>query len=99
MNNQHPSSRNGQRLLSRLIFLVFLISLCGVVGTSTIDAGEIISREDAARLGLHRAWITQVELDPARSRVANIEIQDGQLFALTDAGTVQAIDAETGATA
>ena len=99
MNNQHPSSHNGQRLLSRLIFLVFLISLCGVVGTSTLDAGEIISREDAARLGLHRAWITQVELDPARSRVANIEIQDGQLFALTDAGTVQAIDAETGATA
>ncbi len=59
---------------------------------------EIIPEGLAARHGMTRAWMTQVEMDPARSRLKDLVLSGGILYAQTDRAMVQAIDAETGAT-
>ena len=59
---------------------------------------EIIPQGLAAGHGLTRAWFTQVEMDPGRSRLKHLVLYDGILYAQTDKAMVHAIDAETGAT-
>jgi len=61
-------------------------------------AGEIIPDTVAARHGLTRCWFTQIEMDPGRSRLKDLVLYDGILYAQTDRAMVHAIDAETGAT-
>jgi outer membrane protein assembly factor BamB len=67
--------------------------------TATADAARrvssVVSQEAAQRYGLERAWATQVELDPARGRVAHITLQAGLLLVQTDQATVHVLDAET----
>ena len=63
-----------------------------------LAASEIIPQGLAARHGLTRAWFTQVEMDPGRSRLKHLVLYDGILYAQTDKAMVHAIDAETGAT-
>jgi len=67
-------------------------------------ANRLISPNDAGRMGLTRAWFTQVRLDPGRSRVEHIRLFEATdrlpdtLFVQTDRAVVHAIDAETGQT-
>ena len=58
----------------------------------------IVHQGLAAGHGLPRAWFTQVEMDPGRSRLKHLVLYDGILYAQTDRAMVHATDAETGAT-
>jgi outer membrane protein assembly factor BamB len=55
-----------------------------------------MSRDEARRMGLERAWFAQVELDRARHRVERAVLKDDRLTVLTTAGVVQDFDALTG---
>ena len=66
--------------------------------SAQMSESQIISQDQAARYGLTRPWFTQVEMDSGRSRLQNLVLRDGILYAQTDSSTVHAIDAETGAT-
>jgi len=61
-------------------------------------AHRLVGQEAANRLGLTRAWFTQVRLDSARSRVERAKLTGDRLTILTSAGVVQEIDALTGQT-
>lgn len=60
--------------------------------------GLLVTRDDAARNGLERAWFAQVAVDPSRSRVTTWLLDFGQIYAVTDSGIMTALNAETGAT-
>jgi outer membrane protein assembly factor BamB len=59
---------------------------------------RLIRQEDAQRLGLTRAWFTQVRLDRARNHVERAVLEGNQLTVLTSAGVMQEINALTGET-
>lgn len=83
----------------RTIFALLLLVSAGVsLMTQARAADGLVAREAAARHGLHRAWITQIQLDRSRSRVTSVTQHHGALFALTETGVVHVIDAETGRT-
>jgi outer membrane protein assembly factor BamB len=56
---------------------------------------EIIPQSEALRHGLTRAWVTQVEVDRSRGRIAHVSLEDGLLMVQTDQATIQVMDAET----
>jgi outer membrane protein assembly factor BamB len=60
--------------------------------------GQLVTHNQAARLGLERAWFAQVNLDQARHRIANWLLHDNFLFAVTTGGTIHVLDATTGKT-
>ena len=70
----------------------------------TVLAGEarcahrLVGQEKAGRLGLTRAWFTQVRLDSARSHVERAVLEGDHLTVLTSAGVVQELNALTGET-
>lgn len=59
---------------------------------------RLLPQDQAQRLGLKRAWFTQVHLDRARNHVERAILADGHLTVLTSAGMIQEIDAQTGET-
>ena len=61
-------------------------------------ASPLVNVNEAARHGLQRVWFAQIDVDQARNRVAHWTLHKDYLFALTTAGTIHALDAETGAT-
>jgi len=61
-------------------------------------AKQLVSSDAAARSGLERAWFAQIRVDPAQHNVVDWLLDKDQLFALTSAGTIHSIDAETGKT-
>jgi outer membrane protein assembly factor BamB len=63
-----------------------------------LAAERLVSQEAAKRLGLVRAWFTQVRLDPARNRIERAVLNGDRLTVLTTAGVVQELDAITGRT-
>jgi outer membrane protein assembly factor BamB len=58
--------------------------------------GELISETTAARYGLTRPWFTQVHHDRDLGKLQSLVLHDGTLYAQTNKGLIQAIDAETG---
>jgi len=60
------------------------------------SATALIPEPVAAQHGLTRAWAAQVQLDSARGQLRNLVLDTGTLFAQTDQGILEAIDAETG---
>lgn len=85
------------RLISWAAALAALAASPALVAAQTLD-NPIISRREAARLGLERAWYTQVQLDRARGYIVDVFDAGDTLFAVTNSGMVQSIDAETGQT-
>jgi outer membrane protein assembly factor BamB len=86
-------------MIRRSLYLIaFLAAWQPCVLWAQSAANEIIPQDLAARHGLTRAWFTQVEMDPGRSRLKHLVLYDGILYAQTDRAMVHAIDAETGAT-
>lgn len=79
-----------------------LLSLAGTVFWGTLaTAGTlspIIPETTAARHGLTRAWMVQVQVDRSRGRVTHLLLDRGTLFVQTDRAVVHALDAETGQT-
>jgi hypothetical protein len=59
---------------------------------------ELIPEETAARHGLTRAWFTQIQMDPGRTRLKDVVLHEGILYVQTNRAVVHAIDAETGKT-
>jgi outer membrane protein assembly factor BamB len=81
--------------------VLWLVALTAVVLTLTpreAARGQVISETDIARHGLTRPWFAQVEMDPGRSRLGEVVLRDGVIYALTQAAVLNAIDAETGKT-
>jgi len=62
------------------------------------SSAPLYSRERLAQHGLVRAFFTQVQLDPARTRVTHFILDGDLLLIQTSASTLHAIDAETGVT-
>lgn len=61
------------------------------------DSG-LVSNIQAERAGLVRAWFSQAQLDRTRYQVERAVLDNDQLFVLTSAGTIHAMNAETGRT-
>lgn len=59
---------------------------------------RLISQDEAARLGLTRAWFTQVRLNAAYTHVERAVLEGDRLTVLTNAGVVQELNALTGKT-
>ncbi|HEY4760386.1 MAG TPA: PQQ-binding-like beta-propeller repeat protein, partial [Thermoguttaceae bacterium] len=86
-------------MMRRLFSVMAVLAASHVCLSSAEAAGsEIISQPEAARHGLARPWWTQVQMDRSSSRLQNLVLHDGVLYAQTDRAMVHAIDAETGAT-
>jgi outer membrane protein assembly factor BamB len=56
----------------------------------------LISQQQAASIGLKRAWFARAELDPSRSKVVDWILSGDMLLILTDSGVIHALDADTG---
>ncbi len=65
--------------------------------TATADSG-LVANSQAQRNGLVRAWFTKAQVDPTRHRVEQAVLAGNQLYILTTASVLHAIDAETGQT-
>ncbi|MGA2799487.1 MAG: PQQ-binding-like beta-propeller repeat protein [Thermoguttaceae bacterium] len=86
-------------MIRHLFSLIAVLAVWQPCVTWAQSAGsEIIPQGLAAGHGLTRTWFTQVEMDPGRSRLKHLVLDDGILYAQTDKAVVHAIDAETGAT-
>jgi outer membrane protein assembly factor BamB len=59
---------------------------------------RLISQDQAAQLGLTRAWYTQVRLNAAYTHVERAVIEGDRLTVLTNSGVVQELNALTGRT-
>ncbi len=89
-------------VISRFRQHAWLACILFVVGSSGSASAQtstgLISQEQAASVGLKRAWFARAKLDPSRSRVVDWILSGDQLLLLTDAGVMHAIDANTGKT-
>jgi outer membrane protein assembly factor BamB len=61
-------------------------------------APRLSSQQEARRLGLNRAWFTQVRLDPSSHHVEQALLVGDRLSVLTSAGVLQELNALTGET-
>lgn len=86
-----------RRLVLASLAVGLLWSAERTVLAQAVDTG-LISESQANAVGLHRAWFTRVQIDPLRGRIGSVVQQGPTLFAQTDRGTIQAIDAESGRT-
>ncbi len=81
-------------------FLVsgLLLALLAALPTTANSSEAIIFQSAAARHGLARPWIAQLQVDRTRARLRYLLLYEGVLYAQSDRAMVHAIDAETGAT-
>lgn len=79
-------------------FLFSILGLALILSPSIAQAGKLISPRQASRHGLVRAWFAVTDIDPSRGRLARVLVDGDSIYALTDRGTVHAMNAENGAT-
>lgn len=79
------------------IVMVSLLSLC-TAGYAQEIRGQIISAPLAQRYGLKQSWLAQAQIDRATDQMAGFALEGDGLFVLSQGGTLQALDAETGGT-
>ena len=85
--------------LTRYAWLVFLACLTCVAAPACAQLSSgLISQEQATSVGLKRAWYARAQFDPSHSSLVDWILSGNQLLLLTDAGVLQAIDANTGKT-
>lgn len=85
------------RLLASVLLLTACgLSICSLPVYAQSRQGLLIDPFQAERNGLKRAWVMQLQLDPARDRVDNIVLARGLLIVQSRRGSIQAIDAESG---
>ena len=84
------------RLLRLLLVSGGLLSSLSVLAVAQGLRGEVITEPLAARHGLSRAWVSQIQMDRSRDRLHSVTQHNGTLMALTDQGSLHVIDAETG---
>lgn len=78
-----------------LMFVTFSIALCRPATAQHTDI-PLISQEFAQQIGLKRAWVAQVPLDRARSKITHIKLQAGLLLVVTSENMLYTMDAESG---
>ncbi|MEX0610745.1 MAG: PQQ-binding-like beta-propeller repeat protein [Pirellulales bacterium] len=81
-----------------MAMIAFSVLIFNVPADDAHAAGRLTTESDARRLGLKRAWFTQVRLDPARNHVERAVLVGDRLSVLTTAGVLQEINALTGET-
>ena len=79
------------------LFLLAPLTLLSALATAS-KAAELIPDHLARRNGVERAWFSQVQLNPARNEVESVVLDGDTLVALSTAGVVHAMHAETGQT-
>ncbi|MGL4513976.1 MAG: PQQ-binding-like beta-propeller repeat protein [Lacipirellulaceae bacterium] len=57
---------------------------------------KLVSKAEAERAGLARAWFAQASVDPSQSEIVGAKLDGGALYTLTSAAVLQSFDAETG---
>ena len=67
-------------------------------GTTVAADGPLVTYDQAARVGLERAWFAQVGLDTTQNRISNWFLYGNRLYSVSTGGTIFALDAETGKT-
>ncbi len=83
----------------QLAWLAFVALLVGSADAANAQLSSgLITRQQAASVGLTRAWFARAAVDPGRSRVVDWILSNDELLIVTDSGVIQAIDANTGAT-
>lgn len=74
------------------------LSTFGAPAAAQTSVTGLISRDEAARLGLVRAWAVQIGVGGGRDRLAGVVCEGDVVVAYTQRGVLQVIDAERGAT-
>ena len=81
-------------------YCCLIVAVFGLLGTSAglsvAATDEIISQPVAATHGLARGWMVQMDMDRSRSRLRDLVLHEGVIYAQTNRGLIQAYDAETG---
>jgi outer membrane protein assembly factor BamB len=80
-----------------LLFAALTMSMLAADRHASADSG-LVTNFEAERTGLVRAWFSQAQLDRTRHRVQSAILEGNQVFVLTTAGVLHAMDAETGRT-
>ncbi len=80
-----------------IVAAAVLLAVAILVGDA-YSAHRLIGQDEATRLGLTRAWFTQVRLNDARHRIERAVLVGDRLTVLTSAGVVQELNALTGET-
>ncbi|WP_425396143.1 PQQ-binding-like beta-propeller repeat protein [Aeoliella sp.] len=73
-------------------------AMVGASASPSLAGSGLVSNIEAQRSGLERAWFSQTQLDRSLHRVEHAVLDGDQLFVLTTAGVIHAMDAETGET-
>jgi hypothetical protein len=77
--------------------IVVMFSVAGSPGLLPAALPDgIIEQPVALSHGLVRGWMVQMDMDRARSRLRDLVLFEGTLYAQTDRGMIRAYDAETG---
>jgi outer membrane protein assembly factor BamB len=84
-------------------FCFFYICAVGLMGTAlfvqpAFSANQLVTFKQATNNGLQRAWFAQARVDSSRNLVSQWTLSKNEIFALTTASTVHAMNAETGKT-
>jgi len=105
MHSRNLDNRNMKMQLNfgfrwqRLALVVWMLCASGQAASVSAQlTSGLISQSDAASVGLKRAWFARAAVNPARSQVVDWVLSGDQLLILTDAGVLQALDANTGKT-
>src|SRR5215213_11999783 len=85
-----------REMMSR-VFAALVLAFVVLAGEARCER-RLIGQDEAARLGLTRAWFTQVRLNAAHTHVERAVLEGDRLTVLTSAGVVQELDALTGKT-
>lgn len=90
----------GALRLSRSSLVVGALGGLSLLLASTSASGQfgsgLISQQQAHRGGMERAWFARASVNPARSEVVRWILSGDQLLVVTNAGVIQALDANTG---
>src|SRR4051794_6163971 len=87
----------GRRAATSSVVVAIALSVVNLAGNARGER-RLIGQDDAGRLGLTRAWFTQVQLSAAHTHVERAVLEGDRLTVLTSAGVVQELDALTGKT-
>ncbi len=81
-------------------YCCLIVAVFGLLGASArlsvAAPDEIIPQPVAATHGLARGWMVQMDMDRSRSRLRDLVLHEGVIYAQTNRGLIQAYDAETG---
>jgi outer membrane protein assembly factor BamB len=96
MRNVIEAYRRHRNVKSAVVAAVALVLV--LLASEARSERRLIGQEEAAHLGLTRAWFTQVRLNSAFSHVERAVLEGDRLTVLTSAGVVQEFNALTGKT-